>query len=877
MNSYFSRIASFCRNLLQKRRVERELSAELGAFVDLAADAKAQSGLAPSEARRQALRESGGIEQIKEEVREARAGYFVETFVRDLRFGFRSLRKTPAFSIVALLTIALGIGANTAIFSVVNAVLLRALPYHNSERLVDLFSTDPNGTRDSLSIPELTELQAKMDSLEDLAGFQSQSVNLTGGERPERVRGAFVSVDFFRVFNLTPVLGRTLASGEDDVGAEKLVVVNEKLWRERLNGDLDLSTKKLILNGEAYSVIGVISSNFKNPFDPDVEVWLSMTNFPGNTGRRDSRFMIPLGHLKPGVPVARAQMEASAITSQWAAAYPKENAGRGVKVDLYQDYMVGQVRPMLWLLFLAAGVILVIACANLANLLLARGVTRQREMAVRAALGASRRRMIFQLLTETSLLGVAGGVGGLLLAHWGLWGLIQLPQNFYTQPKLTIDGRVLLFAIGASLITGWLFGLVPALQLARTEVNGALKEGGRGSGDSARWNRIRGGFVVVQVAFSILLLIGAGLLVRSFDRLLHVDVGFNPANLLTLEYRLPRTKYVENDSQWNFHRQVIQEVQRLPGVQSAALIRSLPFSGNGGSAGIGLLDREEPPKGREPHVLYNIVTPNFFETVLTPLLQGRVFGDQDQTKTPLVLLINQTMAKKYWPGQDPIGKQIKLLEDGTVGSVVGVVGDTKQYWVHDEATPQLYASYSQQPTFFATLVVRTAVEPLSLSQSVRQAIWKVDPDQPMWKIRTVEFLIQRNIANRKFLLALMVIFAALAVVLTLIGLYGVISYLVNQRTQEIGVRMALGASVSDILKLILGQGLKLTLIGVMIGLVCAFAFTRLLSSLLFDTSATDPQTFLIITALLTGSALLACFIPARRATKISPTVALRYE
>jgi putative ABC transport system permease protein len=795
----------------------------------------------------------------------------------DLRYALRQLIKSPGFAAVAVLTLALGIGANTAIFSVVDAVLLRALPYHNSTRLIDVFSTSPTGDRDGLSMAELDDLRKQMHSLEDLAGFQSQSVNLTGGERPERIRGAFVSANFFDVFHLTPVLGRTLAPGEDQPGAAKVVVINEKLWRERLNGETDLASKKLILNGEPYSVVGVIPAAFKNPFDPDVEVWLSMANFPGITLARDSRFLVPLGHLKPEASLAQALAEANTIASQWAAAYPKENAGRGVKFDLYQEFIVGNVRPMLWLLFLAAGAILLIACANLANLLLARGLARQREMAVRAALGASRWRLVRQLLTETTVLGLAGGVAGVLLAHWGLWGLLKLPQNFVRTQDAAIDTRILFFALAVSVATGWLFGLVPALHVARTELNTGLKEGGRGGGGGARWNRTRSGFVIAQVAFSVLLLIAAGLLIRSFGKLLQSDIGFESKNLLTLEYRLPRAKYTQPDATWNFHRQVLDQVAQLPGIKSVALVQGLPFSGNGGTTGIALLDREAPPAGREPQVSFNVATGGYFGTAQIPLIRGRLFGDQDRAGTPIVFVINQTMARRFWPEQDPIGKQVKLLEDGTTGPIIGIVGDAKHYRLNDEPAPQLYAAYSQQPIFFATLIARTTVEPLSVSESVRQAIWRVDPDQPMWKIRSLQFLVERSFADRKFLLALMMIFASLALALTVIGLYGVISYLVTQRTQEIGIRMALGAQVRHILQLILKHGVLLVSLGVVFGLAAAAVLTRLMAHLLYGVTATDPLTFTAIGILLTLVALVACYLPARRASRVDPVIALRSE
>ena len=796
----------------------------------------------------------------------------------DLRYAFRQLMKSPGFAAVAILTLALGIGANTAIFSVIDAVLLRALPYHNAERLIDIFGTNPTGDRDGVSIAEFEDLRNQMRSVDDLTAFQSQSVNLTGGERPDRIRGAFVSANFFEVFRLNPVLGRTLTKGEDQPGGARIAVVNETFWRERLNGSNDLADKKVILNGEPYSVIGVIPSAFKNPFDEDVQVWLPMVRFPGVTARRDSRFLSLVGHLSASSDLTQAQAEANTVASQFAAAYPKENAGRGLKLDFYREFVVGNVRSMLWLLFAAAGAILLIACANLANLLLARGLARQREMSVRAALGASRWRLVRQLLTETTVLGLAGGGAGVLLAHWGLWGLLKLPQNFVSAKDAAIDTRVLFFALAVAIFTGWLFGLVPALQLARTELQTGLKEGGRGSGGGARWNRTRSGFVIAQVAFSILLLIAAGLLIRSFGKLLQVNVGFESKNLLTLEYRLPRAKYTQPDAPWNFHQQVLDRVQQIPGVKSAALVRGLPFTGNTGATGIALLDQAAPPAGREPQVLLNLSTGSYFGTTQIPLVRGRLFGDEDRANTPPVFIINQTMARKFWPDQDPIGKQIKVLEEeGVTGTVVGVVGDTKQFGLKDEPTPQLYGAYSQQPIYFATLVVRTTVEPMTLAESVRQAIWRVDADQPMWKIRSFQLLVERSVADRKFVLALMMVFAALALALTVIGLYGVISYLVNQRTQEIGIRMALGAQVHHIMQLILKHGVVLVSLGVVIGLIAAVLLTRLMAHMLYGVTATDPLTFSAIALLLTFVALVACYLPARRAAHVDPVVALRSE
>ncbi|HEV2667274.1 MAG TPA: ABC transporter permease, partial [Blastocatellia bacterium] len=679
------------------------------------------------------------------------------------------------------------------------------------------------------------------------------------------------------VFNLEPVVGRTFAPGEDRPGAEKVVVVNEKIWRERLGADPNLTGKKLILNGEPFSVIGVAPPGFIQPMDSEVEIWMGASAFPGNMAQRDFRFLFGVGHLKPGVDPERAQAEMNTIANQLALAYPGENTGRGARVEYLHEIMAGGLRRMLYLLFAAVGVILLIACANLANLLMGRGLSRQKEIAVRAALGAGKWRLIRQLLTEASLLGLAGGVLGLLLAQWGLAALRRLPQNFIRGEEVTVDTRVLLFTLAVAVVTGWLFGLAPAIQLARPELHTMLKEGGRSGGEGAKWNRVRGAFVMAQVALSLLLLVAGGLLIRSFDKLLRVDPGFRPENLLTLEYRLPRNKYQQREAQWNFHRQVVERIRGVAGVKSASLVGGLPFSGNGGSTGIILPDREIPPKGKEPVVRFNIAIANYFETIGIPLVKGRLFNEQDQLNTPRVFLINQTMARRFWSDQDPIDKQIKTGEDGATGTVIGVVGDAKHYWLEEEAQPQMYEAYSQAPGIFATVVVRTTVEPMSLAEPVRQAVWKVDGDQPMWKVRTLESLIDRSVANRRFLMVLMGVFAALALALTVIGLYGVMSYAVSQRTQEIGVRIALGAGARNIHSMVLRQGMTLVLIGVAIGLAAAWLLTRLISNLLFGVSATDPLTFGSIPLVLMLVALTACWIPARRATKVDPMVALRCE
>jgi predicted permease len=866
------------KGLLRKEQVEEEMDAEMRFHLMMRAQENVRSGMTPERAMRDARRRFGSLDRVKDAAREIKGGGMLGIFLQDARYGVRMMIKSPVFTLIAVLTLAAGVGANTAIFSVVNAVLLKSLPYHNSDRFVLISETDQSADHGTISPAEAQDFASQLTTLEDFAAMQSQSINLTGGERPERVRGAFVTANFFEVFKLTPAAGRTFARGEDQPGAERVVIVNEGFWRRRLNSERELVGLKLILNGEPYSVVGVVPDSFRHPLDSEVEVWTTVQRFPGYAARRDARFLFGIGHLKPGVTREQAQVEADTVAARMAQAYPNESAGRGAKVELFEEVTVRNIRPILLALFAAVGCILLIACSNLANLTLARGTARRKEFALRSALGAGRLRLARQLLTETTLLALLGGGVGLLLAKWGTDLLLAANPGVLPRGEVRLDATVLLFTLGAALLTGIVFGLAPAWQMSRQDLHTTLKGGERSVGDGAGALRARSVFVVVQTALALVLLVGGALFIKSFYRLLQVDPGFKPENLLTLEYRLPRNKYVESSAQWEFHRRVVEQLRAVPGVQSAALIRGLPLTGNSGSQRIIPPDGETPPKGQEPQVLYNTATPDYFATMGIPLVQGRLFNDGDRLDTPAVVLINQTTARRFWPGQDPVGRQIKFVGgDGTPATVVGVVGDAKQDWLSEEQRPQVYDCYSQTPGFFATVVVRTKVEPMSLSQAVREAVWKVDKDQPVWKVRTVESLMAYNVADKRFLMLLMVVFAGLALTITAVGLYGVVNYTVGRRTHEIGVRMALGARAADVLKLIVSQGMRLALLGVCVGLIASFALTRFIQSLLFGVSATDALTFASVSALLGGVALLACYIPARRATKVNPLIALRHE
>jgi putative ABC transport system permease protein len=865
--------------LLRKEQVEEEMDAELRFHLLMRTRENIARGMTPEKAMWDARRRFGNLDHVKDAARVIKGGGMLETLLQDARYGVRMMIKSPVFTAIAVLTLAVGVGANTAIFSVVNAVLLKALPYHNADRFVMVSSADQDGERDVISVAEAQDFAARLTTLEDFAAMQTQSVNLTGGAQPERVRGAFVTDNFFQVFNLPPSAGRTFARGEDQPGAERVVVVNEGFWQRRLNSTPDLASQKVILNGEPYSVIGVVPSSFRHPFDAEVEIWMTAQRFPGYAAGRAARYLFGIGHLRPGVTLGQAQAEVNTVAAQMAQAYPDESAGRGAKVELLEELMVKDIRPILLALFAAVGCILLIACSNLANLTLARGAARRKEFALRSALGAGRWRLVRQLLIETTLLALLGGGLGLLLAKWGMDVLLAVNPGVLPRGEVRLDAPVLLFTLGASVLTGVLFGLTPALQMSRLDLHTTLKEGGRAGGDGAGALRARSVFIVVQVALALVLLVGGALFIKSFYTLLQVDPGFKPENLLTLEYRLPRNKYVERSAQWEFHRQVVERLREVPGVESAALIRGLPLTGNSGSARVVLPDGEAPPRGQEPQVQFNTATPGYFETIGIPLIKGRLFDDGgDRLDTPPVFLINQTMARRFWPGQDPLGRQIKLVgDDDTVGTVVGVVGDAKHNWLSEEQRPQLYNSYGQTPGFFATVVVRTKVEPMSLSQAVREAVWAVDKDQPVWKVRTVESLVAYNVADKRFLMLLMGVFAGLALTITAVGQYGVVSYTVGRRTHEIGIRMALGARTGDVLRLVVKQGMRLAVLGVVIGLVASFALTRFIQSLLFGVSATDALTFLGVPALLGAVSLLACYIPARRATKVDPLIALRHE
>jgi putative ABC transport system permease protein len=814
-----------------------------------------------------------GSQHLKKE----RGRLLMGSLLQDLRYGLRALLKKPGFTIIAVIMLALGIGANTAIFSILNAVLLSPLPFSEPEQLVMVFAKTNRDARNWVAYPDFQDWQAQSQSFTELSAIVPQSVNLIGREEPTRVIGGFVSANFFKLLGVEASSGRTFLPAEDKPGAERVAVVSHETWQNRLGASPDLIGQTLNLNGQVFTVVGILPAGFKFTWS-DCEVWLPIQHYPNYSMDRSRTSSGVMGRMKPGIKLAQAQTEMEIVARRLAEQYPETNRERSITIVPMRELMVEDLRPLLFILTGAVGLLLLIVCANIANLILARSMARQKEIALRVALGAGQWRIVRQLLTETVLLALIGGTVGLLVGMWTVKLLMRgSPTELPPGIDVNLDLTVLGFTFAIAILTGVAFGLAPALRFSRPDVHDVLKEGGKGAGETFGSRRLRGALVVIQVALALILLIGSGLLVRSFRALSEVNPGFNPQNVLTMEYRVPRNKYPEPAQQWAFHRQVVERVQSLPGVQSASVVLALPHSGNGGGASFVPLGGPEPPKGQEPRAQSNRADPYYFRAMEIPLIRGRVFTEQDKMDTPPVVVISQAMAERYWPGQDPIGKTIRFSESNLTASIVGVVGNVKHNSLDEPTAAQLYIAFAQMPHIFATLVVRTAGDPLAAANIVKQAVWSVDKDQPVWKVRSLEFLLQRAMSRSRFMMRLLTVFSTIALLLAAVGVYGVISYSVSQRTHEIGVRMALGAQYRDVIRLVMRQGVKLVLIGVVIGLLGALGLRQLIEGLLFGVSATDPITFLVVALLLMSVALLACWIPARRAAKVDPIVTLRYE
>ncbi len=809
----------------------------------------------------------------------------MERLWQDLRYGARSLAKHRSFTVVAITALALGIGFNTAIFSVVDTVLLRPLPYHEPDRLVSVWERNLRAglARSEMAPANYLDLRAQNQVFDQVGAFLDQSITLTGKGEPERLEGHSVSANLLSILGVQPTVGRTFLPDEDQLGNHQVVVLSHGLWQRRFDGNRGIVGQPITLDGQPFTVVGVMPAGFFFP-QRDSELWTPLAMHPEQANGRGDHYLRVLARLKPGVSIEQAQSETESIAARLAADYPRTNEGLGVFPNsLHTDY-VGNIRTAVLILFGAVGLVLLIACANVANLLLARSATRRREVAIRTALGASRGRIARQLLTESLLLAGIGGLAGLLVAIWGVEFLLGLvPETLSQVQGVKVDGRVLLFTLIVTMLTGVLCGLIPAIQASSIRPGESLKVGGRSLHGGARRRHLHSALVVSEVALALVLLVGAGLLMRSFHRLNQIDPGFQTKDLLTMRMVLPGAKYPGPEQRRAFYDEVLRRIEELPGVESAGMISFIPLSFSGINFSFTVEGRTGISDMNLPLAVYRVVSPDYFRTMQIPTLRGRAFDRQDTAAKPAVVVINRSLAEQFWPGEDAVGKRLKVGPADSPNpwaTVIGVVGDVRQVGLQGEQSLEMYATYKQDPRGFVAprdLVVRSKSSPSSVIAAVRQQVWAVDKDQPVSNVRTMDQVYGAAISRERFQTLLLGLFATLALVLAIVGLYGVMSYAVSQRTHEIGIRMALGAQRTSVLRLIIGHGMMLTLAGVALGLGVALVLTRLMAGMLYGVTATDPLTFIAVAGLLAAVSFIASYIPARRATRIDPLVALRYE
>ncbi|MFP5260646.1 MAG: ABC transporter permease [Blastocatellia bacterium] len=877
-----TRLASLWRNLTLKDRVEREFSEEIEAYLEMLVEAKVAEGAEAGEARRAALIEIGGVEQVKERVREVRMGYFLETMWQDFRYGLRVLVKSPVFTTVAVLSLALGIGANTAIFSVVNGLLLRPLPYPDSERIVAVWHTPPQESfpgmnRFSVSPANYLDWKEQSSAFEQMAIYQYAGFSLSAGGDPVAVTGAAVSSDFFPVLRSNASQGRTFLPEEEQPGRDQVVVISHGLWQRAFGAIPNLIGQSLTLNSRSFTVVGIMPAGFE--FPSEAELWVPLAWDDAERQTRSIHDYLVIARLKQGVSLSQARAEMGTISGRLEQQYPEEDKGWGAVVIPLQEDLIGDVRPALLVLFSAVGFVLLIACANVANLMLARGANRRKEIAIRIALGAPRARIVRQLLSESVLLAVAGGLLGLLLAGWGGHLLVQLSSgSLPNHGEIGLDKWALGFTLLVSFGAGIAAGIAPAFQFAAADTSETLKQGtGRTGGSSAK-QRTRKALVICEVALSLILLIGAGLMIRSFWKLQRVDPGFNISNTLTMSVGLSPIKYSDGRQQAAFFDRVLEQVAAIPGVVSAGATTTLPLAGGGSTQPFTIEGRPGPAVAEQPMAQTRYISPDYFRAMGIPLRQGRFFTDQDRENAVPVIIISETMARRFWPGEDPIGKRLTPsfhLKQGP-REIVGVVGDVKSGLDADESA-MMYMSYKQAPRPYMTFVARTASDPQNFIQPISKAIYAVDKEQALTNVGTMEQVLAASLSGRRFNMTLLIAFAVLALTLAAVGVYGVMNYAVTLRRRELGIRLALGAQAADVLRLVLGEGLTLTLTGVGAGLVGAYGLTHLMASLLYGVTVTDSLTFVSVPGVLMAVGLLASYLPARRATKVDPMIALRYE
>ncbi len=803
----------------------------------------------------------------------------MQQLIKDFRYALRTLTRRPAFTVVAVITLALGIGANTAIFSVVYGVLLRPFDYPEPEQLVALRESNPLRQPDAQVAPgNFLEWQRQNTVFSDVVAYRTVSYNLTGEGVPERLLAGRVSARVFKMLGAPLILGREFLDEEDQAGRERVVIVGEGLWRRRFGSQTNIIGKTLKLNGEDFTVLGVVGGNFRLPDQKERELWTPIAFKESERNLHHARYVEAIARLKPGVSLEQAQSEMTTIAARVAKEQPDSNEGWTIRVMSVLDFAVGEAGKTLWLLFSAVGLVLLIACANVTNLLLARAASRQKEIAIRVALGAGRLRIIRQLATESLLLAFLGALAGWPMAVWGLKALLAIaPADLPRLAAVTIDNRALLFTLAITLLTAVIFGLAPALQLAKTNANETLKAGGTGGDRVVAGQRLGNLLIAAEVALALVLLVGGGLLLRTIQELHRIDPGFDDRNALAVTVQLPEKKYSDARQVALFSRTLEQQVSTLPGVQATGVTRILPII-HDLSTGFYFEGRVREPDNQLPQTNYSAVSPNYFAAMGIPIVTGRGFNDRDDQQAARVAIISASLAQQYFPGESPIGKRINVVTGPeSFREIVGVVADVKQRGLTRETAPHVYEPFAQAPDHFLTLIVRSSIDAATLGPAIRSRVFDLDPELPLQRVSTLDTVISNSIRQQRFASVVLSVFATVALVLALAGLYGVISYSVAQRTRELGIRVALGAQVSDVLKLVLKQGMTFVLLGEVAGILGALALTRLLAGLLFGVTPTDALTFFTVAISLFLVGLAACYVPARRATRVDPLQALRYE
>jgi putative ABC transport system permease protein len=871
-------------------RLERDMDEELRFHIRMRTQDNIDRGLAPDEARRVAERRFGNLTLIKESCRESQGRLIVENLQQDIRFGARMLARNPLFTSVAVFTLALGIGANTAIFSVVDAVLLRPLPYDEPERIVVVWERFAFGTRprNMVSPANFLDWREQATSFEHMTAFREARMNLTGSGEPEEVAVQRATAEVFATLGVDTALGRAFSPEDGAPGAPPVAVLSHGFWQRRFGGDAGLIGKTVELDGNAFTVVGVLPPNFRwsvqvvsgaSLAGRSADVWIPITNRLDGLTQRGRNIGV-VARLKPNVMPEQARAEMTEIAARLERQYPEFNAGAGVAMYSLREQLTGDVRPALLVLLAAVVLVLLIACANVANLMMARAAARKREIAVRSALGAARLRIVRQMLTESVLLALLGGSLGLALAYGALEALVAVsPANLLTASDVGLDATMLGFTLAVSLATAVLFGLVPALEASRVNPQESLQAANKGAGGTPRNRRVRNVFVAAEVATALVLLVGAGLLVQSLLALRAVDPGFDSDDVLTVRVKLPAAKYPEDAQVVSFFNRAVDRVEALPGVRAVGAVQYLPFAGPGASTDFTIEGRPAPAPGEPLLTDVLVVDDGYFRAMRIDVVAGREFSAQEIVEARHVAVVNESLARRYFPGEDPIGKRVtvQMAEDPVPTEIVGVVKDTKFLALTEDAPPTVYVGHAELPYSLMTLVIRTQTEPLSLAPAVRREIYAIDEDQPVGDVRTLEAWLASSVAQSRFNTLLLSVFAAVALLLAAVGIYGVMAYSVAQRTQEIGIRMALGARARDVLALVVRQGMTVTLVGIAVGLATAFLLARTISSLLYGVSVSDPLTYLAISTLLAGVALVANAVPAWRATRVDPNAALRSE